>query len=141
MFSMRNKIISLNYSHEKRTNASVKVLLVSFCDVQKSANMLILHKLCFTMTSKTVPKCSILKRYLKAGAHIDQGPVVQSIVSLTSPLRGQLVKCFTALFPNTLIFFVEKNERSFCTAKASYIFSTKNIGVFEIYKFEFLTKR
>ena len=25
------------------------------------------------------------------------GPVVQSIVSLTSSLRGQLVKCFTAL--------------------------------------------
>ena len=25
------------------------------------------------------------------------GPVVQSIVSLTSPLRGQLVKCFTTL--------------------------------------------
>ena len=27
----------------------------------------------------------------------DQGPVVQSIVSLTSSLRGQLVKCFTTL--------------------------------------------
>ena len=26
-----------------------------------------------------------------------QGPVVQSIVSLTSSLRGQLVKCFTTL--------------------------------------------
>ena len=26
-----------------------------------------------------------------------QGPVVQSIVSLTSPLRSQLVKCFTTL--------------------------------------------
>ena len=28
---------------------------------------------------------------------IEQGPVVQSIVSLTSSLRGQLVKCFTTL--------------------------------------------
>ena len=28
---------------------------------------------------------------------LDQGPVVQSIVSLTSSLRGQLVKCFTTL--------------------------------------------
>ena len=37
-----------------------------------------------------------------------QGPVVQSIVSLTSSLRGQLVKCFMTLLPNTLIFFVEK---------------------------------
>ena len=26
-----------------------------------------------------------------------QGPVVQSIVSLTSSLRGQLIKCFTTL--------------------------------------------
>ena len=36
------------------------------------------------------------------------GPVVQSIVSLTSSLRGQLVKCFTTLYPNTLIFFLLK---------------------------------
>ena len=27
----------------------------------------------------------------------DHGPVVQSIVSLTSSLRGQLVKCFATL--------------------------------------------
>ena len=27
----------------------------------------------------------------------DRGPVVQSILSLTSLLRGQLVKCFTTL--------------------------------------------
>ena len=45
------------------------------------------------------------------------------------------------LLTNTLIFLVEKNERSFCTAKASHIFSTKNIGVFEILPFEILTKR
>ena len=37
-----------------------------------------------------------------------QGPVIQSILSLTSSLRGQLVKCFTTTSPNTLIFFVEK---------------------------------
>ena len=41
-----------------------------------------------------------------------QGPVVQSIVSLTSLLRGQLVKCFTTLCPNTLIFFVEKMKEA-----------------------------
>ena len=28
---------------------------------------------------------------------VDMGPVVQSIVSLTSSLRGQLVKCFTTI--------------------------------------------
>ena len=69
-----------------------------------------------------------------------QGPVVQSIVSLTSSLRGQLFKCFTTLHPNTLKFFVEKNERSFCNAKAYHIFSTKNSGIFEILTFEILTK-
>ena len=37
----------------------------------------------------------------------------------------------------TLIFSVEKNEGSFCNA--SHIFSTKNIGIFEIFTFEILT--
>ena len=37
--------------------------------------------------------------------------------------------------------FCRKNERSFCTAKASHIFSTKNTGVYEICFFEILTKR
>ena len=36
-----------------------------------------------------------------------QGPVVQSIVILTSPLRGQLVKCITTLQPNTLIVLLK----------------------------------
>ena len=53
-----------------------------------------------------------------------QGPVVQSIVSLTSSLRGQLVKCFTTL--NTLIFLLKKMR------EASHIFFKKNIGIFEI---------
>ena len=33
-------------------------------------------------------------------------------------------------FSNMPIFFVEKNVRSFCSAKASLIFSTKNFSVF-----------
>ena len=40
----------------------------------------------------------------------NQGPVVQSIVSLTSSLRGQLVKCFMTLQPNTLKFFEKMRE-------------------------------
>ena len=35
------------------------------------------------------------------------GPAAQSIVSLTSSLSGQLVKCFTTLSPNTLIFLLK----------------------------------
>ena len=61
---------------------------------------------------------------------------MQSIVSLTSLLRGQLVKCFTTLLPNVLIYFLEK-----LSAKASHIFSTKNIGLSQILMFEILTKR
>ena len=41
-------------------------------------------------------------------SNTQQGLVVQRIVSLTSSLRGQLIKCFTTLQPNTLKFFVEK---------------------------------
>ena len=37
--------------------------------------------------------------------------------------------------------FVEKNVRSFSSAKAFHIFSTKYIGVFEILMLEILTKR
>ena len=65
------------------------------------------------------------------------GPVVQSIVSLTSSLRGQLVKSFTTLQPNTLKFLVEKMR----TAKACHIFSRKNIGIFEKLPFENLMKK
>ena len=34
---------------------------------------------------------------LEGMLYVTAGPVVQSIVSLTSSLRGQLVKCFTTL--------------------------------------------
>ena len=56
---------------------------------------------------------------------IHQGPVVQSIISLTSSLRGQHIKHFTTLLPITLLFFVEKNEISFCNA-----FVTKKLAYF-----------
>ena len=51
------------------------------------------------------------------------GPVVQSIVSLTSSLRGQLVKCFRT---------VEKMREAFATPK--------NVGEFQILTFEVFTK-
>ena len=53
-----------------------------------------------------------------------QGLVVQSIISLRSSLRGQLVKCFTTLYPSTRKFFVEKMR------EASHIFSTKIMAYF-----------
>ena len=69
----------------------------------------------------------------------NQRLVVQNIVSLMSSLRGQLVKCFTTLKPNTLIFFVEKMREAFALQSFSH-FSTKNIEFCQISTFEILTK-
>ena len=44
-----------------------------------------------------VSKFRGLAHFNFGGHRTPQGPVVQSIVSLTSSLRGQLVKCFTAV--------------------------------------------
>ena len=54
-----------------------------------------------------------------------QGPVVQSIVNLASSLRGQLIKCFTTLSPNTLKFFVEKMREAFALQKLHTFFQQK----------------
>ena len=62
------------------------------------------------------------------------GPVVQSIVSLTTLLRGHLVKYIPTTLSNTL-FFCWKNVRIFCIAKDSHIFPTKNNSVFVILTF------
>ena len=50
------------------------------------------------------------------------------------------MKCFKTFFLNTLIFFVEKMTEDFALQKLLTFFSAKNIGVFEILKFEILTK-
>ena len=54
-----------------------------------------------------------------------QDPVVQSIISLTSSFRGQLINCFATLLPNTLIFFVEKMREAFAQQKLLIIFQQK----------------
>ena len=45
---------------------------------------------------------------LTAIRDVSQGPVVQSIVNLTTSLRRQLVKYMPTKLSNTLLFFVEK---------------------------------
>ena len=51
--------------------------------------------------SSSVGSWAVQNRLIAAAilkqASLNQGPIVQSIVSLTSSLRGQLVKCFTTL--------------------------------------------
>ena len=54
-----------------------------------------------------------------------QGPVVQSILNLTSSLRGQLVKYFTTLLLNTVKFFVEKMREAFALQKLLTLFQQK----------------
>ena len=58
------------------------------------------------------------------------GPVVQSVVSLTSSLRVISLNVLMDSIHNILIFFAEKNVSSFCTAKATHIFSAKNFSIF-----------
>ena len=53
------------------------------------------------------------------------GPVVQSVVSLTSSLRVISVTVLADLIHNILIFIAEKNVSSFCIAKATHIFFSK----------------
>ena len=56
---------------------------------------------------------------------IIQGPVVQSIISLTSSLSVISLTILAHSIYNILIFFAEKNVSSFCTAKATHIFFSK----------------
>ena len=66
----------------------------------------------------------------------DQGPV-QSIVSLTTSLRHQLVKYMLITYATTPLFFAGKMQKN---AKDSHIFSTKNNSVFVIFTFKILVK-
>ena len=65
---------------------------------------------------------------------IQLGPVVQSIVSLTTLLRRQFVKYLLTTYANTSLFCWE-NVRIF-----SHIFPTKNNSGFVIFMFQILTK-
>ena len=60
----------------------------------------------------------------------DQGPVVQSIVSLTKSLVNDSLSLLVRLKSSVLIFFAEK---------APHIFSAKNGSVFMYNVFEILT--
>ena len=78
-------------------------------------------------------KCMLEKHQLSFNI---QGPVVQSIVSLTKLLVNDSLSLLVRLKSSVLIFFCRKNERSFCTAKAPLIFSAKNGSVFMYNMFE-----
>ena len=90
---------------------------------------------------------SVMPKRACRGVYVDQGPIVQSIVSLTNSLRDQLVKCFTTLYPNILIFLLTKSGKllhcSLFTAlqKLLTFFQHKLLACFRIIlTFEILTK-
>ena len=62
------------------------------------------------------------------------GLVVQSIVSLTSSLGGQLVKCFRTLLPNTMYtdIFYEKMREAFALQKLLTFFNKKYQHILDI---------
>ena len=68
------------------------------------------------------------------------GHAVQSIVCLTSSLRGQLVKCSTTLLPNTMIFFVKKMKEAFALQMLLIFFQRKILAYFRYIHFEISTK-
>ena len=71
-----------------------------------------------------------------------EGPVVQSIVSLTSSLRVISLTVLADSIHNILIFFfAEKNVSSFCTAKATHIFPANNFSIFAYHSIKILTNR
>ena len=59
-----------------------------------------------------------------------QSPVVQSIVTLMSFLRGQLVKCSATLHPNTLIFSIVKMREAFALQKLLTFLQQKILAYF-----------
>ena len=61
---------------------------------------------------------------------IKQCPVVQSVVSLTTSLRVISLTVLADPIHNIVICFAEKNVSSFCTAKATHIFSAKHFRIF-----------
>ena len=58
------------------------------------------------------------------------GQAIQSMVSLMSLLRGQLIKCFMTLQRNTLKFVVEKMREAFAVQKLFTFFQQKIMAYF-----------
>ena len=63
----------------------------------------------------------------------------ENIPIQTKEVKRSTRSVFYDFITKSTDIFCRKNERSFCSAKASHIFSTKNIGKFKILTFEILT--
>ena len=75
---------------------------------------------------------AVVKTRVAGKKYYRPGPSCSKHVSLTSLLRGQLVKCFRLYNQIHWNFFCEEMREAitiFCNAKASRFFPTKNIGI------------
>ena len=64
------------------------------------------------------------------------GPVVQSIVSLTSSLVVKNVNCSSKYNIEFMGIFAEKNVSSLCKCKSYSHFFSKNISVYAIFNYQ-----
>ena len=71
----------------------------------------------------------------------NQGPVVQSIVSLTKSLVSDSLSLLVHLKSSVLIFFAEKMGGAFALQKLLTFFRQKNGSLFMDNMFEILTSR
>ena len=92
--------------------------------------MTLFHPYNIQVPVKKKIRCQKLQNLFKQNHVYIQGPVVQSVVSLTSSLRVISLTVLADSMHNILIFFAEKNVSSFCIAKATHIFSAKNFSIF-----------
>ena len=67
------------------------------------------------------------------------GPVIQSIVSLTSSLADRILIVLVSTISNSLVFFAEKMWEAFANAKATHIFSAKILAYMPYLMIKFLT--
>ena len=63
---------------------------------------------------------------------LNQGPVVQSVISLTSLLRVQMLTVLVSKISNSQVFLL-KNVSSFCKCKSNSHFLSKNISIYAIF--------
>ena len=61
------------------------------------------------------------------------GPVVQSVVILTSSLVVKILTVLVSTISNSQVFLLKKNVSSFCKCKSYSHFFSKNITIYTIY--------
>ena len=93
-----------------------------FC-IQTSQNSLCIHAV-WPVNFTHIYSPYTPEQFIALGKRNIQGPVVQSVISLTSSLRVILLTVLADSLYNILIFFAEKMW------KATHIFSAKNFSIF-----------